>query len=131
MYEAERETTSIAVAGDSLLTRRLRVFGEGRYLRLRGVLHRAGLRFANLESTGNAHLDATHAQHQGGGTCMTTQPALLTDLVWLGINLLACGSSYADEYGWRWVRPRSGSSGAWPRCPGATARTSNAATALG
>ena len=76
MYEAERETTSIAVAGDSLLTRRLRVFGEGRYLRLRGVLHRAGLRFANLESTGNAHLDATHAQHQGGGTCMTTaEPA--------------------------------------------------------
>jgi poly-gamma-glutamate synthesis protein (capsule biosynthesis protein) len=31
---------------------------------------------------------------------MTTEPELLEDLKWLGVNMLACGSSHADDYGW-------------------------------
>lgn len=100
MYEAEIGTTSIAVAGDTLPTRRLSMFREPGYLRLRQILHEADVRFANFESTVHAYLEDAHAQHDGGGTYMTTEPPVLDDLVWLGINMLACGSSHADDYGW-------------------------------
>jgi poly-gamma-glutamate synthesis protein (capsule biosynthesis protein) len=102
-YEAESGRVSIAIAGDTLLTRHLAVFREEPYLRLRELLHAADARFCNLEASVHRYLDGPHAQRQGGGTYMTTEPALLQDLKWLGINLLACGSSHADDYGWAGV----------------------------
>src|SRR5690242_17809319 len=90
---------SLALAGDCLLTRRLAVFREPRFLELRALLQAADARFANLEASVHAYLDAPQSQRQGGGTYMTTEPHLLHDLVWLGINLVACGSSHADDYG--------------------------------
>jgi poly-gamma-glutamate capsule biosynthesis protein CapA/YwtB (metallophosphatase superfamily) len=100
MYEAESGHTSIAVAGDCLFTRPVAMFREEAFLGIRELLHEADARFANLESSVHRFLDGPHAQHQGGGTYMTTEPALLEDLKWLGINMLACGSSHADDYGW-------------------------------
>jgi poly-gamma-glutamate capsule biosynthesis protein CapA/YwtB (metallophosphatase superfamily) len=99
MYEALSGEMSLAFVGDCLLTRRLAVFREPRFLGIRDLLHAADARFANLEASVHAYLDAPHAQRQGGGTYMTTEPGLLPDLTWLGINLLACGSSHADDYG--------------------------------
>src|SRR5439155_678261 len=34
-----------------------------------------------------------------GGTYATVEPHLLADLKWLGIDMLACGSTHADDYG--------------------------------
>ena len=34
---------------------------------------------------------------------MTTEPALLDDLKWLGIQLVAAGSNHADDYGWEGI----------------------------
>lgn len=103
MYEAETSRTSIALAGDVLLTRPLAVFREERYLKLRELLHASDARFCNLEASVHRYLDGPHAQRQGGGTYMTTEPRLLEDLKWLGVNMLACGSSHADDYGWAGV----------------------------
>jgi poly-gamma-glutamate capsule biosynthesis protein CapA/YwtB (metallophosphatase superfamily) len=103
MYEAEAGRQSIAIAGDVLLTRRLAIFREPAYLRLRELLHAADARFCNLEASVHRYLSSPHAQRQGGGTYMTTEPELLDDLRWLGINMLACGSSHADDYGWTGV----------------------------
>jgi poly-gamma-glutamate synthesis protein (capsule biosynthesis protein) len=102
-YEAEAGRFSIALTGDVLLTRRLAVFREPEYLRLRELLHEADARFCNLEASVHRYLDSPHAQRPGGGTYMTTEPALLDDLKWLGLNMLACGSSHADDYGWAGV----------------------------
>jgi poly-gamma-glutamate capsule biosynthesis protein CapA/YwtB (metallophosphatase superfamily) len=100
MYEAETGQTSIALAGDVLMTRPMAVFREDRFLRLRELLHQADARFCNLEASVHHYLEGPHSQRQGGGTYMTTEPSLLQDLKWLGINMLACGSSHADDYGW-------------------------------
>ena len=103
MYEAAAGRQSIAIAGDVLLTRRLAVFREPAYLRLRELLHAASARFCNLEASVHRYLSSPHSQRQGGGTYMTTEPELIEDLKWLGVNLLACGSSHADDYGWAGV----------------------------
>lgn len=99
MYEAEAGEFSIALTGDTLLTRKLSVFREPRYLQLRDLLHGCDAAFTNLEAPVHRYLDGGHAQRQGGGTYMTTEPGLLDELKWLGISLVACGSSHAEDYG--------------------------------
>jgi poly-gamma-glutamate capsule biosynthesis protein CapA/YwtB (metallophosphatase superfamily) len=99
MYEAESGELSIALLGDTIPVQRLAVFREPRYLAIRDLLQRADAVFTNLEAPVHPYLDAPHAQRNGGGTYMTTEPHMLGDLRWLGISMLACGSSHADDYG--------------------------------
>jgi poly-gamma-glutamate synthesis protein (capsule biosynthesis protein) len=90
---------SIALTGDTLLTRRLSVFREDRFLRLREILGSADAVFTNFDSNIHAYLDDPHQQRPSGGSYLTTEPALLDELKWLNINLIACGSTHADDYG--------------------------------
>jgi poly-gamma-glutamate synthesis protein (capsule biosynthesis protein) len=90
---------TIAITGDSMVTQRLSVFDEPAYLRIRDILQSADAVFTNLEAPVHAYLDDPHLQRDGGGTYVTMEPHLLDDLKWLGVNLVACGSSHADDYG--------------------------------
>jgi len=99
MYEADQGSLSIALAGDTIPTRRLSVYREERFLRIREILSAADAAFSNLEAPVHRYLEGGHAQRPGGGTYMTTEPALMEDLKWLGLNMVACGSSHADDYG--------------------------------
>ena len=90
---------TIALTGDSMVTRSLSVFKEEPYLRMRDILRSADVVFTNFEANAHPYLDDPQAQRDGGGTYVTTEPRLLADLKWLGVNLVACGSSHADDYG--------------------------------
>ncbi|HSK29495.1 MAG TPA: CapA family protein, partial [Candidatus Limnocylindria bacterium] len=88
---------TIALAGDTMLTRKLTPFSEDRFLKLREILHGADAAFANLEGT-------VHTWDEGApgitqGTFMTTEPKLLDDLKWLGVNLVSCANNHAFDYG--------------------------------
>jgi len=98
-YEAESGEMSIAVAGDTIATRRWTMFREERFLKIREILTGVDAAFANLETNIHKFLDGGHKPHEGGGTYLTTEPEILEDLKWLGINIMACGSSHADDYG--------------------------------
>lgn len=103
MYESDSGEISIALAGDCIATRPLSVYREERFLGVREILRRADARFGNLETNIHRYLEGNHAQRPGGGTYLTTEPPIIEDLKWLGFNLLACGSSHADDYGWEGV----------------------------
>ena len=90
---------TIALTGDSMVTRSLSVFKEEPYLRMRDMLKSADAVFTNFEANAHPYLDDPQAQRDGGGSYVTTEPALLDDLKWLGVNMVACGSSHADDYG--------------------------------
>src|SRR5438093_4918941 len=90
---------TIALTGDSMASRSLSVFVEEPYLKMRDILRSADVVFGNFEANAHPYLDDPHAQREGGGSYVTTVPRLLHDLKWLGINLGACGSSHADDYG--------------------------------
>src|SRR5215470_13853094 len=93
------ERLTIALTGDSMTSRSLSCFAEEPYLRMRDILKNADVAFTNFEANAHPYLDDPHAQREGGGSYVTTEPHLLDDLKWLGINLVACGSSHADDYG--------------------------------
>ena len=97
LYDSERGDFTIALTGDSMLTRRLSVFGEERYLALVNILRAADAAFANLETTVHAWDEGSPGITQG--TFMTTDPRLLGELEWMGIKIVSCANNHAFDYG--------------------------------
>ncbi|MGE5216868.1 MAG: CapA family protein [Chloroflexota bacterium] len=97
IYEAESRDFEIALAGDTMLTRKLTPFREKRFLDLREILRGADAVFANLEGTVHTWDEGTPGITQG--TFMTTEPKLLDDLKWLGVNMVSCANNHAFDYG--------------------------------
>ena len=97
IYEAENGSFTIALAGDTMLTRKLTPFKEKRFIQLREILRSADVAFANLEGTVHTWDEGTPGITQG--TFMTTDPRLLDDLKWFGINLVSCANNHAFDYG--------------------------------
>ncbi|HUK40983.1 MAG TPA: CapA family protein [Candidatus Acidoferrales bacterium] len=96
-YEAETGNFTIALAGDTMLTRKLMPFREDKFLQLREILRATDAAFANLEGTVHTWEEGTPGITQG--TFMTTDPKLLDDLQWLGINMVSCANNHAFDYG--------------------------------
>src|SRR3989304_7037597 len=96
-YESERGEITIALVGDVMLTRRLAVFREPEFLKLRELLFNADATFANLESMvlryGEGHPNVRK------GTFMVTEPELLEDLKWFGFKMLSCANSHSLNFG--------------------------------
>jgi poly-gamma-glutamate capsule biosynthesis protein CapA/YwtB (metallophosphatase superfamily) len=97
LYEAEKGEFSLALAGDTMLTRKLMPFKEERFLALRKILTGCDAAFANLEGTVHTWDEGTPGITQG--TFMTTDPSLLEDLKWLGISIVSCANNHAFDYG--------------------------------
>lgn len=97
LYDAERGEFSLMLLGDVMPTRRLSVFGEERYLQLRNICLSADATFANLETCVHRYLEGHH--NIAGGTYMTTEPHLLEDLKWLGVNFVSTANNHAYDYG--------------------------------
>ena len=96
-YEAETGNFTIALAGDTMITRKLMPFREDKFLQLREILRATDAAFANLEGTVHTWEEGTPGITQG--TFMTTDPKLLDDLQWLGINMVSCANNHAFDYG--------------------------------
>ena len=96
-YQSETGNFTIALAGDTMLTRKLTPFKEERFLKLREILCAADAAFANLEGTVHTWDEGTPGITQG--TFMTTEPKLLEDLKWLGVNMVSCANNHAFDYG--------------------------------
>jgi poly-gamma-glutamate capsule biosynthesis protein CapA/YwtB (metallophosphatase superfamily) len=97
IYQADNGNFTIALAGDTMLTRRLTPFREERFLALRETLQAVDAAFANLEGTVHTWDEGTPGITQG--TFMTTEPRLLDDLKWVGINMVSCANNHAFDYG--------------------------------
>lgn len=90
---------TIALLGDIMMTRSVSVFREPEYLKMRDMLNAADAVFANFEACVHPYLEDAHQQRLEGGSYVTTEPVLLKDLKWLGVNMVAAGSGHADDYG--------------------------------
>jgi poly-gamma-glutamate synthesis protein (capsule biosynthesis protein) len=97
LYEAEKGNFTLALAGDTMLTRKLIPFKEEKFLRIKDILRGVDAAFANLEGTVHTWEEGTPGITQG--TFMTTEPKLLEDLKWFGINMVSCANNHAFDYG--------------------------------
>ena len=97
IYDSERRNFTLALTGDTMLSRALTPFSEERYLALREMLRGADAAFTNLEATVRRPHEGVHDLSEG--TLMTTPPQLLDDLKWMGINIVSCANNHAADFG--------------------------------
>jgi poly-gamma-glutamate synthesis protein (capsule biosynthesis protein) len=98
VYEAEAGSITMALSGDTLLNRALTPFREPSFLRLRDLLHSADVRFTNGETLFHNYENAPGYLY---GMYTRCDPRLLTDLQWIGVNLMSCANNHAFDFGER------------------------------
>jgi poly-gamma-glutamate capsule biosynthesis protein CapA/YwtB (metallophosphatase superfamily) len=88
---------TMALTGDSIITRRLSVFTEPEHTRLFDLVRGADAAFTNLEML--FHDYEPYPMNESGGTYMRAEPSLLKDLVWAGFDLVARANNHTGDYG--------------------------------
>jgi poly-gamma-glutamate synthesis protein (capsule biosynthesis protein) len=88
---------TMALTGDSIITRRLSVFTEREHTRLFDVIRGADAAFTNLEML--FHDYEPYPMNESGGTYMRAEPSLLKDLVWAGFDMVARANNHTGDYG--------------------------------
>ena len=88
---------TLALVGDSIITRKISVYTEPAFTRVIDLLRNADAAFANLEML--FHDYEPYASAASGGTYMRADPALIRDLVWAGVDMVARANNHAGDYG--------------------------------
>jgi poly-gamma-glutamate synthesis protein (capsule biosynthesis protein) len=96
-YDAESGNITMALTGDSVVTRPLAAFREERFLSLRDLLLQEDVRFTNSEAL--FHNYEAWPTVMGQGMWMRTDPGVIKDLQWMGINMVSCANNHAYDFG--------------------------------
>lgn len=97
LYDADVGDFDVALAGDLMLTRKMSMAREPRFLAVRDLLINADASFANLEGSVRNWNEGTPGITVG--TYMTTPPQLLDEIKWLGIKIVSCANNHSYDYG--------------------------------
>ena len=95
-------TTTIALTGDSFITRRLTPFDEPAFRALLGLIRGASTAFTNLEVV--LHDYEAPPMNPGGGTHARGAPQLAKDLQWAGFDLVSRANNHAGDFGTEGLR---------------------------
>jgi poly-gamma-glutamate capsule biosynthesis protein CapA/YwtB (metallophosphatase superfamily) len=88
---------TMALTGDSIITRRLSVFTEPEHTRLFELIRGADAAFTNLEML--FHDYEPYPMNESGGTYMRAEPSLLKELVWAGFDMVSRANNHTGDYG--------------------------------
>ncbi len=88
---------TLALTGDSIITRKLSVYEEPQFLRMIDLLREADLAFTNVEVL--FHDWESYPMSSSGGTYMRAQPELVREFVWAGIDLGSLANNHSGDYG--------------------------------
>lgn len=91
------EEFTMALTGDSIITRRLSVYQEPEFLQMIELLRSADVAFTNLEML--FHDYEPYPMAESGGTWMRADPALAKDLAWAGIDMVSRANNHTGDYG--------------------------------
>ncbi len=91
------EEFTMALTGDSIITRRLSVYEEPEFLQMIELLRSADMAFTNLEML--FHDYEPYPMAESGGTWMRADPALADDLAWAGFDMVSRANNHTGDYG--------------------------------
>ena len=91
------EEASLALTGDSIITRHLEPYDEPGFLGLVDLLRGADAAFTNLEL--NLHNYEMPPASQSGGIHLRGSPRMADALAWLGINLVSTANNHSLDWG--------------------------------
>ncbi len=88
---------TMALTGDSIITRKLSVYDEPEFLRMIDLMREADLAFTNVEVL--FHDWESYPMSSSGGTYMRAQPELVQEFVWAGIDIGSLANNHSGDYG--------------------------------
>ena len=88
---------TVALTGDSIITRKLSVYTEPAFTRLIALVRGADAAFTNIEML--FHDFESYPMNESGGTYMRAEPALARELAWAGFDLGSLANNHAGDYG--------------------------------
>jgi poly-gamma-glutamate synthesis protein (capsule biosynthesis protein) len=91
------ERYTIALTGDSIITRKLSVYDEPEFLSMIERIRRADAAFTNIEML--FHDYESYPMASSGGTYMRAQPELARELAWAGFDLGGLANNHSGDYG--------------------------------
>jgi poly-gamma-glutamate capsule biosynthesis protein CapA/YwtB (metallophosphatase superfamily) len=94
---AEAPAFTMALTGDSIITRRLSVHQEPEFLKMIDLIRGADMAFTNLEML--FHDYESYPMNESGGTYMRAEPALVDELVWAGFDMVSRANNHTGDYG--------------------------------
>lgn len=93
---ADAEFT-MALTGDSIITRKLSVYEEPEFLQMVELIRSADIAFTNLEML--FHDYEPYPMAESGGTWMRADPELANDLIWAGFDMVSRANNHSGDYG--------------------------------
>ncbi len=96
LYESQSGDMSMALTGESLITRALMPFKEPGFLKLRDIIRGADVSFTNAEML--FHDFEGCPSEESRGTFLRCDPRFLEDLKWMGIKMAACAMNHVYDY---------------------------------
>lgn len=94
-----RGELTMALTGDAIITRKLRVYEEPGFRRLRRIIREADLGFTNLEVLFHDYGPEMIPQEESGGTYMRADPELARELSWMGFDLVSRANNHTMDFG--------------------------------
>jgi poly-gamma-glutamate synthesis protein (capsule biosynthesis protein) len=96
-HEVGDSEFTMALTGDSIITRRLAVYKEPEFLEMIDILRGADMAFTNLEVL--FHDYEPYPAATSGGTWMRAEPDLAKDLKWAGFDMVSRANNHTGDYG--------------------------------
>lgn len=96
-HRSADEEFTMALTGDSIITRKLSVYDEPEFLDMIRLLRSADVAFTNLEML--FHDYEPYPMAESGGTWMRGDPDLAHELAWAGFDLVARANNHTGDYG--------------------------------
>jgi len=93
---------TMALTGDSLITRKISSYEEHEFLEMIDILRGADVSFTNLEVL--FHHYESYPAAKSGGTWLRADPALVDDLVWAGFKIVSRANNHCGDYGVQGMR---------------------------
>ena len=88
---------TMALTGDSIITQKLSVHSEPRFVKMIDLIRGADAAYTNLEML--FHDYEPYPMTQSGGTYMRADPALVKELVWAGFDIVSRANNHVNDYG--------------------------------
>jgi len=90
---------TLTLAGDAIITRKLSVYDEPEFLRLRALVEGATAAYVNLEVLFHRFEEDVIPASVSGGTYMQADPTLAAELTWMGFDMVSRANNHTMDYG--------------------------------
>jgi poly-gamma-glutamate synthesis protein (capsule biosynthesis protein) len=97
-YSQAKPSMRLALAGDVILSRRVSMLTDPRFLQIVTLLREADCAFGNAELV-MAHRDEGHPSAAGRSLSVVVEPYVADELRWLGFDMMSTANNHSLDYG--------------------------------